>query len=520
MDRSATIIGAILLVLVGIAALVGIKLGLSYFSEQERLTTSDAAKIKETIRIAGDNWVGYFGLHSSEFQRRMRSLGIGVEWIDDGARYDERMEKLAAGEYELVVATIDSYLVNAARWKYPGVIVAVIDESKGGDAIVAKEELKSINDLGNPGVKIALTPSSPSDFLLKAASAHFALVRLVGSTDWRVETAGSEEARKLLARGTVQAAVLWEPDVSLALAEPGVHKLLGTEKTKRLIVDVLVAHRKLIAEKPELLGTFVGEYFKAMRAYTVEREKLAEELEDVTGLKSDAVVRMMDGVAWATLEENGRQWFGIATPGLAAEEGLVDAINSTVNILKDHGDFTADPVSGNAYELTYSRIIEDLLQVAAAKEVESRFTVAGSSPQPSKVDFPPLSEEEWAKMHVVGRMKIRPVVFQSGYSVVTVGGKGEVDKAVEALAHYPEFRLLIKGHTAPGGEEESNRALSLDRADAVRRYLTEIHDIDPDRIRTAGVGGAEPLPKEAGESLRAYRVRQPRVEFYLMEQAK
>ena len=61
-------------------------------------------------------------------------------------------------ELEFAVATVDSYILNGSPLNYPGTIVAVIDESKGGDAIVAwKDRLSSLDALkANTDYKIAI----------------------------------------------------------------------------------------------------------------------------------------------------------------------------------------------------------------------------------------------------------------------------------------------------------------------------------------------------------------------------
>lgn len=113
-------------------------------------------------------------------------------------------------------------------------------------------------------------------------------------------------------------------------------------------------------------------------------------------------------------------------------------------------------------------------------------------------------------------MKVRPIVFQSGSYTLTFEGKKELDKAAENLKHYPNFRVLVKGHTGFRGDAEANRVLSQHRAESVVRYLSEAYGIDPNRIRPIGYGGSKPLQKKPGESSRAYNYRLPRVELALV----
>src|SRR4030095_13910893 len=117
----------------------------------------------------------------------------------------------------------------------PGAIIAVIDESKGGDAIVAwKDKAGSLDALKAAQTPtIAFTPASPSEYLLRATAVHFDVPALrSGKGKWRVEADGSPDALKRFLDHKTDAAVVWEPDVTRALATPGVIKLLSTAATQ------------------------------------------------------------------------------------------------------------------------------------------------------------------------------------------------------------------------------------------------------------------------------------------------
>jgi outer membrane protein OmpA-like peptidoglycan-associated protein len=102
---------------------------------------------------------------------------------------------------------------------------------------------------------------------------------------------------------------------------------------------------------------------------------------------------------------------------------------------------------------------------------------------------------------------------------LALAGKLEVDAAAQALVNnYPQYRVLIKGHTSRGGGAQADLRLSQERAEAVKKYLEVVHGIDSNRLRAVGRGSAEPLPRLANESERAYQYRLPRVEFVLLEE--
>ena len=65
------------------------------------------------------------------------------------------------------------------------------------------------------------------------------------------------------------------------------------------------------------------------------------------------------------------------------------------------------------------------------------------------------------------------------------------------LAEHADLKLTIEGHTDNVGNAAANRALSEQRAAAVKAYLVEKHGIDAGRLQTAGFGDAKPAAPNA-----------------------
>ncbi|MCI5221827.1 MAG: nitrate ABC transporter substrate-binding protein, partial [Candidatus Electrothrix sp. AR4] len=105
MDMNKRVTGAFFLLVLGAAALVGVKeLLLPALDEKKQSSTSDAVKIKGKVRLALDNWIGYFPLRSNEMKGLMRRGGWNLVWTDDKADYRTRMEQLHKGEIDAAVA--------------------------------------------------------------------------------------------------------------------------------------------------------------------------------------------------------------------------------------------------------------------------------------------------------------------------------------------------------------------------------------------------------------------------------
>lgn len=509
------LVGALLLVAIGGILLLGGKYLLAYLDDRTQRSTSDAAHVKGRIRVAADSWIGYFPLCSKEMKTAMHRQGWLFECVDDKADYRGRMAALARGDYELAVATVDSYLLNGQAHDYPAAIIAVLDESKGGDAIVARKDVATSLDALRSGrdIRVAFTPNSPSHHLLKATAHHFDLPALLPPPGtFRLETEGSDKALARLLAGTTDIAVLWEPDVSRALGEPGVVKLLGTEDTERLIVDVLLAGRKYLQRQPEAVSLVLATYFKVLKTLRDDPERLRREVSSETGLAADQVEAMLAGVLWQGLLDNCEKWFGIAAPGGTAREQIVATIDGAVDILVATGDFSQSPVPDrDNYRLIKRSFLEDLYAGGTAGFTRGQ----GGLKQPT---FPPLDAAGWALLAEVATLKLQPIVFRQGSADLDTLAGTELDLAAEKLGHYPNFRILVKGHTGTRGDAESNMLLSRQRAETVAEYLRTQHGIDNNRIHAKGLGGAAPLPPRSGEPPRAYEQRLLRVELVLVRE--
>jgi outer membrane protein OmpA-like peptidoglycan-associated protein/ABC-type nitrate/sulfonate/bicarbonate transport system substrate-binding protein len=512
------LIVALILLVAIVAGAFLVKGLLPKWQDRTQKVTSDARETQGTIRIANDNFMGYFFIRSPELKKAMRRAGWILEVEDDAANYAQRMQKLADEEIDFAVCTVDAYVLNGKMHNYPGTIIMIIDESKGADAILAlKDKIANLDALKGMGdIRVAYTPDSPSHHLLKATSDHFNVPELLPrQSHLRVETDGSQAAVKALLNGKADVAVAWEPDVSKGLKDSKVVKLLGTEVTEKLIVDILLVNRKFAAKNPEVVKLFMTNYFKVLKKYRQDKALLMKDLKKDTGLSAKKIESVMQSIRWINFAENLEDWFGIGT----YNEGLVDTIDSTITILKNAGDFKSNPLPDeDPYRLTYREFLEQLNQ----EGIGSGFKAAASGTAALgaiEAGFPALDEAGWAQLKVVGGLKVGKISFLRGDSSLNVKGKEIVDAAVDKLKHYPALRVMIEGHTGTRGDREKNRGLSLDRADAVKQYLVVTYNVDPDRLRAVGFGGAEPLPKKPGESLKGWRYRLPRVELVLVRES-
>jgi outer membrane protein OmpA-like peptidoglycan-associated protein len=219
---------------------------------------------------------------------------------------------------------------------------------------------------------------------------------------------------------------------------------------------------------------------------------------------------MLKGVQWENLYDNASHWFGLNPSDPQAGERLVDTIQATSRILVETKGLSRDPVpAGNPYALQNRAFVEKLFAAGSLDQ-------ASDQGQAGPRVFEALSDERWAQLRPVATFKVRPVTFQSGTFNLTPDAKAELGSALEALSHYPNFRVSVRGHTGTMGDKDANQLLSRQRAEAVRAYLLQAYKLDPNRLHAEGLGSARPLPRQDGEAERAYQYRLPRVELQLL----
>ncbi|HEY8142854.1 MAG TPA: OmpA family protein [Kofleriaceae bacterium] len=108
---------------------------------------------------------------------------------------------------------------------------------------------------------------------------------------------------------------------------------------------------------------------------------------------------------------------------------------------------------------------------------------------------------------------ISGIQFAQGAAVQLAPGSSAVlDETVAMLAKFPTVRIEISGHTDSSGDEQKNRDLSQQRADAVRAYLVK-RGVAESRLESKGYGPQFPIGNNATPEGRA---QNRRVEFKLL----
>ena len=107
------------------------------------------------------------------------------------------------------------------------------------------------------------------------------------------------------------------------------------------------------------------------------------------------------------------------------------------------------------------------------------------------------------------------VLFGAGDASLNPGAVGEFEKVSRFVRNFSPNKLVIEGHTDGDGDEDANMILSINRADAVVKYLIETYPfITSSMIEARGYGETQPItPNDTPENKKLNR----RIEVVIWE---
>jgi NitT/TauT family transport system substrate-binding protein len=311
--------GAIISRFVFAMLLVGLLPGLA--SAQ---STPQAGGEPATLRLAVSSWVGYGPLWLAEERGYFDEEGVNVDLnlVEVSA---DRITAMQADRLDASATTIDTWTLFSAQGA-DLVQVLAVDESAGGDGIVAKKEIGSIADL--KGKSVAVQSASTSQFLL--ANALQAAGLSLG--DLTLLDMSSGDAGAAFVAGQVDAAVTWQPWLANARKTDFGHVLLDSKETPGLIVDTVAFRPQFVQEHPDAVAAFVRAYYRAIDDIAANPDEANAIMAKSISMETDDFVATLADLRLWGKDEN-TAYFGTAeAPG-----PIDDLVNKAGEFYKEIG---------------------------------------------------------------------------------------------------------------------------------------------------------------------------------------
>ncbi|MBQ8307096.1 MAG: ABC transporter substrate-binding protein [Blautia sp.] len=252
------------------------------------------------VTMAFCTWTGYAPMFIAQEMGYFEEAGINmdIQVIEDESTYAALITRQSIQFLATAQDPNIKMYANGADSRF----VLAMDASVGADGLVAAQDIETLDDLA--GRTLALDKS--------ASSYYFFLTALENGSSLSEEDIqvadmnDTTEAGLAFMGGSVDAAIMWEPELSEALdSVEGAHALVTSADYPETILDSLVVNTAYAEEHPEIVDAVAEAWYKAvdyMRENPEEAyEMMAGGFEEVT---AEDVAADVEGLEFYGREEN------------------------------------------------------------------------------------------------------------------------------------------------------------------------------------------------------------------------
>ncbi len=441
--------------------------------------TSGTSRFSQEIAIGLDSFSGYAIFRTTEFQNQLANRGIKLKLVEDAPDYTARAAALEKGTLQFALFPADALLKTFSKLEYPpATIIAIIDETRGADAMLAyKKRFENVDRLNSPDVRFVLVGDSPSETLARVVIQDFGLNQV--SKDAIVSLASPEkliERYQNAAPSTNDVYVVWEPFVSQMLKNDALHVLTDSSKFTGYIVDTLVVNRDFLLKHEPVAEAVLESYFTSLFNYRdaikLSQLMLADAKLTKLQIEPEQAAKMVQGIQWKNTQENFAH-FGLRQGAIIHIENILDRISK---VLVSTGAMNREPVDGKWNRLYFDRPM---------KQIMSRNFYPGVQSEAIREELAlkDLPEKQWLELISVGTLSVPELVFSRGSSNLTDRSQLILKELAERLQAWPQYYLMIRGNASNLGDVEANKQLAAKRAQGALQYL-ESAGIPKQRMRT------------------------------------
>ena len=272
-----------------IAAAAALTLPMTAFAEE----TKD-------VSMAFCTWTGYAPMFIAKELGYFEDAGLNmdIQIIEDESTY---AALITTNKINFIATAQDPNIkmfANGADIRY----VLAMDASNGADGLVVTEDIKSMDDLAGKSLALDKSASSYYFFLTALEDAGS-----IGEDDINVIDMGdTTEAGLAFMGGSVDAAIMWEPELSEALdSVEGSYALVTSADYPDTILDSLVVNTGYAEENPDVVEAVTEAWYKAVDFMNENPEEayeyMASGFEEVTG---EDIAADVEGLQFFGRDEN------------------------------------------------------------------------------------------------------------------------------------------------------------------------------------------------------------------------
>ena len=438
------------------------------------------------------------GLEPSDQSVFARKFGFYVRLsiVDDPVK---ARDLFAAGQSHILWGTLDMIALFAPELAkdsrtFP-IVCQQIDFSAGGDGVVARGDIRSINDFrmtGGKRKKVVLAQNSPIHYLIMSLLIDANIDPSDVDFKW---AADAPSAAKIFVQDkSFDAFVGWSPDIyNITDTLKGSTRLIVTTSTaNHLIADVWAVRNDFFHDHPEIVSGLVQGIFEGTDMVRKDPKNAARAL----------------AMAFKLPEEDCGKMIG--------KDGGIAEGDAHLTNYRENAKFFLDPFNPASFDVVWnsaSTIYKSLLTIQTtvpAAKVRAQDVLAKMAdsykdvPDLSQPTFKPDAFLKYSPEASAGTVLTKAVLisFEPNQSTLNPQYDTNIPVTLEEIGKlagkFGNAYIIIEGNADASKKglvpADLVRQLSYERADAVRKAIMAKYKFDPNKFKVVGNGWDNPLP--------------------------
>lgn len=454
------------------------------------------------------------GMEPSDASVFFKKYGFYVHLtiVDDPVK---ARDLFASGHSHVLWGTLDMIALFAPELSKDSrtipVVAQQVDWSDGGDGIVARGEIRTINDFrmkAGQRRKVVLAQNSPSHYLIMSLLLDAGIDP--AEVDFRWTSDAPSAAKIFVQDKTFDAFVGWAPDIYTVSEQVGGTRLVvSTDSANHLIADVWAVRNDFYRDHPDIVANLVRGIFEGMDMVR----------KDVAG-----AARLMSAAYGLPVED--------CTAMIGADGGIIEGDAHLTNY-RENANFFLDPLNPSNFETVWNRastIYKSLgaidVPVPAAKvkaaavlaKMTEEYKDVRDLSQPTFKPGALFRSAEAESGEILTKSVI--VTFEPNKAVLNPEYDQTIPTILEEIGKmagsFGNAYIVIEGNTDASRKgvvpADLVRQLSYDRADAVRKAILNKYKFDPNKFKVVGNGWENPVPGMTDASNPEHNKKNRRVE--------
>ncbi len=372
------------------------------------------------------------------------------------------------------------------------VICQQIDWSSGGDGIVSRGDIRSINDFrmkDGKRRKVVLAQNSPSHYLIMSLLIDAGIDP--AQVDFRWAGDAPAAAKIFVQDKSFDAFVGWAPDIyTVSEQVPGTRLVVSTGSANHLVADVWAVRNDFFRDHPDIVANLVRGIFEGI---------------DIVRKSPPEAAKLMAAAFSLPVKD---------CEAMIGKDGGVSEGDAHLTNYRENSNFFLDPMNPANFEVVWNRASTIYKSLGAisdpvpAAKVKAASVLARMSEEYrdvrdlSQPTFKPGMAFKQAEAEE-GQILTKAVIVSFEPNKATLNAQYDTNIPVvleeigKLAGSFGNAYIVIEGNTdasrkgiIPG---DLVRQLSHDRADAVRRAIMDKYKFDPNKFKVIGNGWDNPL---------------------------